>query len=57
MSASTLPNATLTAAYEAMTPGSAKLAAKAGTCCRAGSRMTGATWIRIRCMWSGRSAR
>ena len=29
MSASTLPNATLTAAYEAMTPGSAKLAAKA----------------------------
>ncbi len=29
MSASTLPNATLTAAYEAMTPGSAALAAKA----------------------------
>jgi len=31
MSASTLPNATLTAAYEAMTPGSAALAAKART--------------------------
>jgi glutamate-1-semialdehyde 2,1-aminomutase len=31
MSASTLPNVTLTAAYEAMTPGSAALAAKART--------------------------
>ena len=31
MSASTLPNATLTAAYQAMTPGSAALAAKAKT--------------------------
>ena len=31
MSSSNLPNATLTATYEAMTPGSAALAAKART--------------------------
>ncbi len=31
MSANTLPNATLTATYEAMTPGSAALATKART--------------------------
>src|SRR4051795_10108071 len=31
MSASTLPNATLTEAYQALTPGSARLAAKART--------------------------